>query len=53
VTDKETVEVRVVLEDEVKDKFLAIKRARSIRANTDVIRYVISIAYDKEMGKHD
>ena len=51
MTQKESVEVRVVLEDDVKDKFLAIKRAKGIVANTDVIRYLISEEYRRERAE--
>lgn len=40
--EKEKLEIRVVLEDEVKQRFLVIKKRKGIKNNSEVLRYLIS-----------
>lgn len=46
---EETVDLRVVLEDEAAKQFLEIKKELGLSQNTEVIRAVINRYYNKKM----
>jgi hypothetical protein len=45
MTDEEKIQIRIDLEGELAEKFRAIKRAKGIEANTDVLRNLIVEAF--------
>lgn len=47
MTENQKLEVRVVLEGEVAQRFLAIKKRKGIGNNADVVRFVVSEYYEQ------
>jgi len=47
MTESQKLEVRVVLNGEVAQRFLEIKRRKGIGNNADVVRFVVSEYYEQ------
>jgi len=47
MTENQRIEVRVVLNGEVAQRFLEIKKRKGIGNNADVVRFVISEYYEE------
>lgn len=47
MTEQQKITINIDLKDELAEKFEAIKKAKGIRNNTDVVRNLIAEAYNK------
>ena len=51
MSQKKTIRLGITLKDEMKQRFLAIKKKWGLESNADVVRMLITMEYDRIMSK--